>query len=98
MMVRVDNIAYTSPIDGRAITTKQQRIEDLKRNSCIEYDPEMKTDHQRRLVDGEKQLDKQVDEHIDRTVASMDSRQREKLTAELAGGLTVEPVRKSVNG
>jgi hypothetical protein len=50
------------------------------------------------LVDGEKQLDRQVDEHIDRAVASMNPRQREKLTAELAGGLTVEPVRKSVNG
>jgi hypothetical protein len=29
MMVRVENIAYTSPIDGRPITSKQARIEDL---------------------------------------------------------------------
>lgn len=29
-----ENIHYQSPIDGRAITTKQARIEDLKRNGC----------------------------------------------------------------
>ena len=30
----VENIAYTSPIDGRPITTKQARIEDLRRNNA----------------------------------------------------------------
>ena len=31
-MWRVDNIHYTSPIDGRPITTKQARVEDLRRS------------------------------------------------------------------
>ncbi|KTR05173.1 hypothetical protein NS365_13350 [Aureimonas ureilytica] len=27
---------YTSPIDGRTITTRHERREDLKRNNCVE--------------------------------------------------------------
>lgn len=30
---------YRSPIDGRWITTRSERREDLKRNGCIEIDP-----------------------------------------------------------
>ena len=30
---------YRSPIDGRLITTKHERREDLKRNGCYEYEP-----------------------------------------------------------
>lgn len=33
-MVRPDITPYQSPIDGRAITSRKQRIEDLKRNGC----------------------------------------------------------------
>lgn len=33
-MGHVVNIHYTSPIDGRPITTKQARINDLKANNC----------------------------------------------------------------
>lgn len=33
-MGHVVNIHYTSPIDGKPITTKQARIDDLKRNNC----------------------------------------------------------------
>jgi hypothetical protein len=30
---------YTSPIDGRPITSRSERREDLKRNGCVEYEP-----------------------------------------------------------
>lgn len=30
---------YASPIDGRMITTRSERREDLKRNGCVEVDP-----------------------------------------------------------
>lgn len=33
-MGHVVNIHYTSPIDGKPITTKQARIDDLRRNNC----------------------------------------------------------------
>lgn len=32
---------YRSPIDGRPITTKHERREDLKRNGCYEYEPSL---------------------------------------------------------
>lgn len=32
---------YASPIDGRAITTRHERREDLKRNGCVEYEPSL---------------------------------------------------------
>ena len=36
---------YRSPIDGRPITSRSQRREDLKRNGCVEYEPSMKPKH-----------------------------------------------------
>jgi hypothetical protein len=87
------NICYDSPIDGRVITSKQARLEDLARHNCVEYDPGMRQDYQRRIADGEKQLDKAVDQTIDREIAQMPARKREKLQAELEGGYTAEPVR-----
>lgn len=32
---------YRSPIDGRSITSRSHRREDLKRNGCVEYEPSM---------------------------------------------------------
>ena len=43
-------IRYESPIDGKVITTRQQRQDDLARNNCIPYDPGMKQDADRRQV------------------------------------------------
>jgi len=36
---------YSSPIDGRPITSRSARREDLKRNNCVEYEPSMKPQH-----------------------------------------------------
>lgn len=38
------DVCYDSPIDGRPITSRDARREDMKRSGCIEYDPEMKKD------------------------------------------------------
>lgn len=38
-MVMRDIPEYESPIDGRLITSRSERREDLKRNNCIEVDP-----------------------------------------------------------
>lgn len=89
------NVCYDSPIDGRSITNKQARIEDLARNGCIEYDPEMKTDAIRRQKDADDSLDKSVEQCVEREIHQMPARKREKLTAELQAGMTVEPVRTS---
>lgn len=33
--------AYASPIDGRMITSRSERRDDLKRNNCVEWEPSM---------------------------------------------------------
>lgn len=85
--------AYTSPIDGRPITTKRQRIEDMARNECIEYEPGMKQDADRRVIESDKELDKLVDDTIDREIATMPAVKLERLDAELTAGMTAEPIR-----
>jgi putative FmdB family regulatory protein len=89
-------IRYESPIDGKVITTKQQRQDDLARHGCIPYDPEMKKDAARRQVESEKKLEAAMDATIEKTIHEMPSRKREKLTAELQGGVTADYVRLGV--
>lgn len=36
---------YRSPIDGRPITSRTHRREDLLRNNCVEYEPSLKPRH-----------------------------------------------------
>ena len=87
------DIRYDSPIDGSPITSKQARIEDMKRSGCIEYDPGMRQDYERRGKESEAKLEKIFDASIDEALAQMPSRKREQLEQELAGGATAEPVR-----
>lgn len=32
---------YRSPIDGRPVTSRSERREDMKRNNCVEYEPSL---------------------------------------------------------
>ena len=59
----VENIHYTSPIDGRPITTKQQRINDLKANNCRPWEgiEQEKKVAQERKKDEDKKLDKKIE-------------------------------------
>jgi len=38
-LIQSDIPEYRSPIDGKMITSRSERREDLKRNNCIEIDP-----------------------------------------------------------
>ncbi|MCZ7488533.1 hypothetical protein [Rhizobium rhizogenes] len=40
-MIISDIPEYRSPIDGRVITSRSERRDDLKRNGCVEYEPSM---------------------------------------------------------
>lgn len=79
------DICYDSPVDGRPITNKHARAEDLRRNNCIEYDPEMRKDVERRRIDEEKRFDASLDQTIDATIAAMPARKREQLETEARG-------------
>lgn len=40
-MIIHDIPSYQSPIDGRWITTRSERRDDLARNGCVEYEPSL---------------------------------------------------------
>lgn len=44
-MIVSDIPEYRSPIDGRLITSRSHRREDLRRNGCVEYEPSLKPKH-----------------------------------------------------
>lgn len=84
------DIHYESPVDGRPITSKQARIEDLARHNCVPYEPSMKADHMRRLAKADEQLGRDVESHFDAAVAQMPARKREVLEQELRSGADIE--------
>lgn len=98
MVFVAQDIHYTSPIDGRVIRSKHERAEDLRRSGCIEYDPGMKQDADRRNRERDAALDASIDRQVEAEFERMPSRKKEVLANELAAGVTAEPVRLTANG
>jgi hypothetical protein len=92
------DVHYDSPIDGRPITSMQARREDLARSGCQPYDPMMKQDTDRRIERETLELENKIEETVEAQIHDMPSRKREKLAAELEGGVTAEPTRVTVQG
>jgi putative FmdB family regulatory protein len=88
-------ICYDSPIDGRPITSMRARRDDLARNNCQEYDPEMKKDYHRRIERQQAELERSLESSVEAAVEAMPVRKREKLQEELAGGADVVPERQA---
>lgn len=88
------DVCYSSPIDGRPITSWAQRKEDMQRSGCVEYDPEIKKDQERRLKREEKELEDKVDATVEEEIMKMDPRKQEKLYSELSSGVSAEVVRQ----
>lgn len=95
VMVKVaSDCRYDSPIDGQPITTHAARREDLKRNDCVEYDPEMKKDASRKQRERTEQFEAAVDETVAKEIAKMPAKKKAKLVQEVVHqGLTAEAVR-----
>lgn len=77
------DVCYDSPIDGRPITSMQARQEDLKRSSCRPYDPDLKSDQDRRVKQDEAALDQAIEATVEEAVTKMDGRTRGRLASEL---------------
>lgn len=90
--VRQD-VHYTSPVDGRPITSWQQHVEELARTDSIVYEPGIKQDQERKAREREEALERSIEQTVEREIATMPTRKVEKLAAELDGGLTAEPAR-----
>lgn len=95
---RVLNVQYQSPVDGRAITTKHAREEDLARNNCVPYDPEMKTDYLRRQRESNEAIEKKADALVEAEIHNMGARKRERLEAEFRNGADLAFERSTTEG
>jgi len=71
---------YLSPIDGKPILNRSQRNDDLARNGCVEYDPEMKKDAD--LF--KKRKEQEIDDAIDGAVREIYSGFSEEKKSQLA--------------
>jgi hypothetical protein len=92
------DLCYDSPIDGRPVTSWHARREDLKRNGCIEYDPEMKKDAERIRRDRQESFEKKVEATAKEAVGRLSKKKRELLKKEIVNqGVTLE-VNRSAAG
>ena len=89
------DVCYDSPIDGRPITSMKARRDDLARNNCTEYDPEIKKDYARRIEREQLQLERSVEATVEATIEQMPVRKREKLESELRSGADCAPERQA---
>lgn len=62
---------YTSPVTGKWVEGERMRREDLARNNCIPYDPEMKTDAVRKQAEDAAKIDKLVDTAVEKAVVQL---------------------------
>lgn len=77
------DVCYDSPIDGKPITSWAAREEDLKRNNCRPYDPEMKTDYQNRIKEADAKLDQAVEATVEEFIEKLPTQKRGQLQSEL---------------
>lgn len=82
-MFSVDFPAYQSPTTGKWITSRTERREDLKRSNCVEYEPSMVQEQERRIAREEAELDRKVEEHVEETLSLMPTRDRERVMSEV---------------
>ena len=88
-------IRYDSPIDGRPITSMKARLDDLARNNCVEYDPEIKKDYTRRVEREQVALERSLESTVEATIEAMTARKRERLESELKAGADCVPERQT---
>jgi hypothetical protein len=75
--------SYQSPITGKWIDGRVARKNDLAASGCVEYDPGMRSEQDSRHAREDADLDKKVDEIVEREIYSMPTAKREKLAAEV---------------
>ena len=76
-------IPYQSPTTGKWITGKAQRREDMSASGCVDYEPSLIEEQNRRVAREDAELDKKVDEHVEKTIYEMPIEKKEKLAAEV---------------
>ncbi len=87
------DVSYTSPVDGRPITNYYEHLEELARTDSVVYDPGIKQDQEKNERRREEALERSIEQTIEKEIATMPAVKRDRLAAELQGGLTAVPTR-----
>jgi hypothetical protein len=74
---------YESPVTGKWIEGRKARKYDLESSGCVEYEDGMKEEQAARHAKEDAQLDKKVDEIVEKTIYEMPAAKREQLATEL---------------
>jgi len=82
--------AYQSPITGEVISTVRQRENEMKEHDCVDYEPSLRGEADKRVREGEAKLEKMIDETVDHEISTMPAKKREKLFEELKSGVDIE--------
>lgn len=94
-MVQGDIPAYESPVDGRYISGRAARRDDLLRHNCVEYEPSLGEHQRRRTAESEQKLEDAVEETLDSEITRMPARKRELLEQEIRSGVDANLVRST---
>jgi hypothetical protein len=94
----LDLPGYESPVTGGWIEGRRARREDLKKHGCIEYDPEMKQDAAMNRQRSEEQLDRKIEESVERIYNQMPDDKRKQLEREMNAGVQANYYRSNGNG
>ena len=75
--------SYQSPITGKWVDGRAARRNDLAASNCVEYDPGMKSEQDKRHAAEDAKLEQKVDEIVEKEIYAMPTKKREKLAVEL---------------
>lgn len=87
---------YESPVQpGKWIHGRRQHEEHLRETGCRILEPGEDKVYQRRLAREEAELEAKIEETADRFIAELPTEKRDRLAAEMDGGLAAEVVRST---
>lgn len=91
--IRGDYQAYECPVTGRLIEGRRAHEENLKRQGCRVLEPGETENAKRASQKAEADLDKSVDETVERFYDALPSDKREALATEVINGATATVAR-----
>lgn len=92
--VRGDYAGYSCPITGKWIEGRRAHQENLKQHGCRVLEPGETEGTKRARAAADAALDKSVEQTVDKFVETLPTAKRERLFAEVEGGLDVAIERK----
>lgn len=94
LMIVGDLPDYTSPVDGKLVSGRAQRRNDLKRTGCREYDPGEREAYMKSRAADDAALEKSVGNTVEKFFYTATPRTRELIVQAMNAGLDASLIRK----